>query len=293
MRKLLVSILGIVMIFSVSSIYAAGTKGGIRGTVTDSSSGATISGATITLVEASTSDTTDSSGFYMLTLIDAGDYTLKVEASGYTTSEQTVTIVAKSRILVDVALTSASSGDTTSPAPGDSGAISTGNVTETSVELSWAVASDDTSAFLDYKVVYLASDDIDTVTDAEENGTTVTDWSTDLTNATASGLSVSTTYYFNVLVRDDAGNFAAYTSTSATTLTSAVSLTYPIVDTNQDTSYDDSGNVLTNLSSGDAFYGQDNNYTTNTPSYADNGDGTVTDLNSGLMWQQDPVSKQT
>ena len=34
-------------------------------------------------------------------------------------------------------------------------------------------------------------------------------------------------------------------------------------------------------------------YLGNQPSYVDNGDGTVTDLNTGLMWQQDPGEKMT
>ncbi|MCI5208508.1 MAG: DUF1566 domain-containing protein [Candidatus Electrothrix sp. ATG2] len=37
---------------------------------------------------------------------------------------------------------------------------------------------------------------------------------------------------------------------------------------------------------GDDFYGQDAQYSGNTPSYTDNGDGTVTDHHTGLQWQQ-------
>lgn len=60
---------------------------------------------------------------------------------------------------------------------------------------------------------------------------------------------------------------------------------YPIVDTGQGTCYDDSG-VITCPAEGAAFYGQDAQYTSNTPSYTDNGDGTVTDSVTGLIWQQ-------
>ena len=38
---------------------------------------------------------------------------------------------------------------------------------------------------------------------------------------------------------------------------------------------------------GEAFHGQDACYTGNQPSYTDNGDGTVTDNITGLMWEQD------
>ena len=38
---------------------------------------------------------------------------------------------------------------------------------------------------------------------------------------------------------------------------------------------------------GEPFYGQDTSYLINPPSYTDNGDGTVTDNNTGLMWQRE------
>ncbi|MBF4694400.1 DUF1566 domain-containing protein [Fusibacter sp. Q10-2] len=67
---------------------------------------------------------------------------------------------------------------------------------------------------------------------------------------------------------------------------------YPIVDTGQDTFYNES-RIIHAPSEGDAFYGQDATYTGNAPSYVDNGDGTITDLVTGLMWQQDPGEKMT
>jgi len=39
---------------------------------------------------------------------------------------------------------------------------------------------------------------------------------------------------------------------------------------------------------GDAFYGQDANYSGNETSYQDNGDGTVSDLVTGMMWSKSP-----
>ncbi|MBD0777902.1 DUF1566 domain-containing protein [Maribacter sp. ANRC-HE7] len=59
---------------------------------------------------------------------------------------------------------------------------------------------------------------------------------------------------------------------------------FPIVDTNQSTYYDNSTSMST-PSVGDDFYGQDATYQGNQPSYTDNGDGTVTDNVTGLMWQ--------
>ena len=60
---------------------------------------------------------------------------------------------------------------------------------------------------------------------------------------------------------------------------------YPIVGTNQTTSYDNS-NTIAIPSIGDDFYGQNSNYPGTIPQYVDNGDETVTDMVTGLMWQQ-------
>lgn len=79
---------------------------------------------------------------------------------------------------------------------------------------------------------------------------------------------------------------------STTTETGAVSLdnNYVVVDTGQNSFFDSSSEIAT-PSSGDLFYGQDGSYKSAQPSYTDNGDGTITDNNTGLMWQQDPGAK--
>ncbi|HID72646.1 TPA: DUF1566 domain-containing protein [Candidatus Micrarchaeota archaeon] len=63
-----------------------------------------------------------------------------------------------------------------------------------------------------------------------------------------------------------------------------------MVDTNQRNCYDDA-RAIACPGEGEPFYGQDAQYSGLQPSYRDNGDGTVTDLNTGLMWQQDPEEK--
>lgn len=60
---------------------------------------------------------------------------------------------------------------------------------------------------------------------------------------------------------------------------------YPIVGTGQTVFYDDQ-NEIAAPSKGEPFYGQDANFPGNVPSYINNGDGTVTDNVTGLMWQQ-------
>jgi hypothetical protein len=59
---------------------------------------------------------------------------------------------------------------------------------------------------------------------------------------------------------------------------------YQLPDTGQTECYDNNGNVL---DCGGTFYGEDAQWIGAQPAYQDNGDGTVTDLNTGLMWQQD------
>lgn len=59
----------------------------------------------------------------------------------------------------------------------------------------------------------------------------------------------------------------------------------PIVDTGQIATYD-TGKEIPYPKEGKAFYGQDAQYAGNQPSYKDNGDGTVTDLVTGLMWSK-------
>ena len=84
------------------------------------------------------------------------------------------------------------------------------------------------------------------------------------------------------------------TSTPGTTPKpeSASGLSYIVVDTGQGKCYDNNGEI-TCPQPGEAFYGQDAHYQGIQPAYQDNGDGTVTDLNTGLMWQKTPGDKVT
>ena len=60
-----------------------------------------------------------------------------------------------------------------------------------------------------------------------------------------------------------------------------------VVDTGQIRCFDLHGEI-TCPSAGEAFFGQDAQYTGAAPSYTDHGDGTVTDRRTGLMWTQSP-----
>jgi len=69
-------------------------------------------------------------------------------------------------------------------------------------------------------------------------------------------------------------------------------LSYTIVDTAQIRCYGDYAEMEYPKPGAD-FFGQDAQYIGNKPAYKNNGDGTVTDLNTGLTWQSDPGEKMT
>jgi len=72
----------------------------------------------------------------------------------------------------------------------------------------------------------------------------------------------------------------------------AATLTYPIVDTGQTHCYDEMA-VIAAPAAGEPYHGQDAQVAGRAPSYRDDGDGTVTDLVTGLMWQQDAGDKMS
>jgi hypothetical protein len=89
--------------------------------------------------------------------------------------------------------------------------------------------------------------------------------------------------------------YGTATSNSATLTvqeSSSTSSSYVIVDTDQGKCYNNSQQI-SSPQPGASFYGQDAQYGNAYPAYQDNGDGTITDLKTGLMWQQDPGSKKT
>jgi hypothetical protein len=66
---------------------------------------------------------------------------------------------------------------------------------------------------------------------------------------------------------------------------------FPVVGTGQAACFGSSA-CMACPAADQAFAGQDAQYPGPQPAYRDNGDGTVTDLVTGLMWQRDPGAKQ-
>jgi hypothetical protein len=69
-------------------------------------------------------------------------------------------------------------------------------------------------------------------------------------------------------------------------------LTYQIVGTGQNKCYDNRGEIVCPVS-GSSFFGQDAQYSHPKPTYRDNGDGTISDLVTGLMWVKSRGVKMT
>jgi len=62
---------------------------------------------------------------------------------------------------------------------------------------------------------------------------------------------------------------------------------FPVVDTGQSKCFNNFSEITSPVQ-GESFYGQDAQHEGNAPDYTDNGNGTITDDITGLMWQQSP-----
>lgn len=65
---------------------------------------------------------------------------------------------------------------------------------------------------------------------------------------------------------------------------------FVVTDSSQTKFYDNEGNIIEAPKPGELYYGQDAHYQGIEPSFTDNGDGTITDNNTGFMWQKTPPS---
>jgi len=68
-------------------------------------------------------------------------------------------------------------------------------------------------------------------------------------------------------------------------------VSFTLTDTRQERCFDNDGTKINCPLKGQALYGQDAQYSGVQPSYIDNADKTVTDKNTGMMWQKTPDYK--
>src|SRR5215467_6393688 len=84
------------LIQTASAVFAQNPTGSIRGTVTDEQ-GAVVPKATITVTSKATGvvrkATTNDEGIYTVENLLPGDYDLKVEATGFSTASESVTVL--------------------------------------------------------------------------------------------------------------------------------------------------------------------------------------------------------
>ncbi|MGE7110556.1 InlB B-repeat-containing protein, partial [Lysinibacillus sp. NPDC047702] len=100
------------------------------------------------------------------------------------------------------------------------GSITTTNLSSKSVTLNWLTATDNITSTedLEYQVYQSISNNIDTVNNIETNGIALGNYSKNTVTRDISGLLPNVNYYFNVIVKDAAGNKTAYTMVNVTTL---------------------------------------------------------------------------
>lgn len=80
--------------------------------------------------------------------------------------------------------------------------------------------------------------------------------------------------------------------TAAEANSTVTAISSPLVETGQGFCYNNVGEKIDCPAEGETFYGQDAQFTGNAFSYTDNGDGTVTDNVTSLLWQQTPDSNK-
>jgi hypothetical protein len=113
--------------------------------------------------------------------------------------------------------------DVEPPVPGNGGNMTTGTVAAEHAYIYWTRATDNISVqgVLNYWLYQSTSNNISTVADCETNGTLIFT-QLNIADYYVTGLTPSTTYWFNVVVADEAGNKAVYNGVQITTLTATL-----------------------------------------------------------------------
>jgi len=103
------------------------------------------------------------------------------------------------------------------------------------------------------------------------------------------GTSVVENYSFAVYIKD-AQNYSSNTLTGVFPVTGPIQLTTNIPDTGADRCYNATSVMNCPLSEAEPFFGQDYQFSSTPMSFTNNGDGTISDKVTGLMWQMTPAA---
>lgn len=95
---------GALTCFSSCEPVTYDTFGTLSGTVVEMATGDVIAGALVTLAPSGKNTYTDVDGFFEFQNLDAQQYTLTVQATGYSTNRKTVTVVASATEKVNITL---------------------------------------------------------------------------------------------------------------------------------------------------------------------------------------------
>jgi hypothetical protein len=100
------------------------------------------------------------------------------------------------------------------------GQVSLSNISKDSIIVSWPPSVDDVTSQenLQYKLLYLPSDSTKSTANPEISGTLIMDWTANVKSKQVNGLASANSYYFVVMVRDEAGNKTIYPSQKLSTL---------------------------------------------------------------------------
>ena len=104
--------------------------------------------------------------------------------------------------------------DGIAPIPGNSGTLVKLDYSKEQVQINWTKGTDNVSAVsnLTYTLYNSLNNNITTLADVKNNGTVNVAATTDVDKLIAISLAQTTNYYFNVLITDEAGNEAVYSS---------------------------------------------------------------------------------
>jgi hypothetical protein len=100
------------------------------------------------------------------------------------------------------------------------GSVSVSNISKDSLMVSWPPAIDDVTSQekLQYKLLYTPPNNIRMIANAENSGTLIMDWTVNVKSRQVNDLALMSSYYFVVMVKDEAGNKTMYPPQKGTVL---------------------------------------------------------------------------